>query len=261
MEVECCALLVAAVAVTLTVNCCGVSEALLPPQAAGNIETARSSTKTHQFLRCCLRDATTSATPSIDNGMENEHIAPACPSPKAAGIRLLERAGADTLSVADPPAATDAGEIPQVGIGAGPLTEQLRFRLPVNPPCVANVKVSFTEPPRLNMRLVVLGVTEKSCTVTVRLELLSEVSGSGEFDVTLTTLVIVPPLLGVAAKLTVALADAASVPKEQLIAPFDGAAHVPWLACTDATFAPCGVVSLKTTLFASVGPLFFTVKE
>jgi len=61
------------------------------------------------------------------------------------------------------PGFIDAGEIRQVGIGAGPVvTAHPSAMFPENPPCAGNVSTSLACPPRRIVRLVAAGLTEKS---------------------------------------------------------------------------------------------------
>lgn len=69
-----------------------------------------------------------------------------------------------TVSVAVSPGFTETGESEQLGIGAGPLTEQDSEMVPAKLPCAANVSASVTRLPRFTARLVDAGVIEKSET-------------------------------------------------------------------------------------------------
>ena len=55
-----------------------------------------------------------------------------------------DRAAAFTVSVALVPGVTDAGEMPHVGMGTGPLTEHASAIVPEKRPCAGNVKASLT---------------------------------------------------------------------------------------------------------------------
>jgi hypothetical protein len=85
------------------------------------------------------------------------------------------------------PGVTEFGEIPHVGIGAGPATEHARAIVPEKLPCAGNVKTSLTCPPRFTVRLVAAGVRVKS---GVRLKV--AVTDWSEFIVTLQFLGSVP---------------------------------------------------------------------
>jgi hypothetical protein len=77
-------------------------------------------------------------------------------------VNAIERLAALTVSIALPAEVTEFGEIPHVGIGAGPLTEHVSTIVPEKPPCAGNVSVSFACPPRLTVRLCADAFTAKS---------------------------------------------------------------------------------------------------
>jgi hypothetical protein len=66
------------------------------------------------------------------------------------------------MSVAVSPGFTSAGTRPQVGMGAGPDTEQDNVIVPEKPPCTGNANVSFACPPRLMLKFVAEGLIVKS---------------------------------------------------------------------------------------------------
>jgi hypothetical protein len=67
-----------------------------------------------------------------------------------------------TVSVAFVPGATEAGEMPHVGMGEGPLTEQISATLPENPLCGIMVSTSPACSPRLTLRFCEDGLSVKS---------------------------------------------------------------------------------------------------
>lgn len=256
---ECCIPPGFAVAVTVTVKVSGPGGLLPPPQAAAKTAT-KARTQSIAKPRRRPPNLPAKARPRKEIGKHKAYNPFADPANSGWGAKAAVRPAALTVSVDGFPGVTDVGNSAQVGIGVElPLTEHFKSMFPAKPPCAANVNPTLPCPPRLTVRLVTDAVMEKSGTVTSRLEPLSEVSGSGASDETETELVIVPAVVGVAPKLTVAFADTASVPSAQLMTPFAGAAQLPWLACTDPMVAMAGTMSVNATFVACAGPLFLTV--
>lgn len=77
-------------------------------------------------------------------------------------VSEAESAVAFTVRAALPPEVAEFGEMPHVGMGAGPLTEHANAIVPAKPPCAGNVKTSLTCPPRFTLKFVAAGLSEKS---------------------------------------------------------------------------------------------------
>ena len=75
---------------------------------------------------------------------------------------MAETPEASTVSVALEPGLTEFGEMPQLGAGAAPLTEQLSAIADAKPPCAAKLSPSLTLLPAFRVKLVSAGLTEKS---------------------------------------------------------------------------------------------------
>src|SRR5262249_37867482 len=139
------------VAVTVTVKFFGCGGALLPPpQATGRTAartTKRQSSHIHWRFLFGLVARMQPMKPSGNNAAES-------PPPRlaAGGVaRAAESAAAFIVNVAVPPAPTELGEMPHIGMGAGPFTEHAREIVPEKPPWARDVSVSLACPPRLSV--------------------------------------------------------------------------------------------------------------
>src|SRR6476661_1017718 len=172
--------------------------------------------------------------------------------------------GAVSLSVAVTglaPGVTDVGDMEHDGIGAGPDTEQASETGLEKPPSDVKVRTSVPEAPLCTVKLVAAGLMMKSgagATSKFKLTELLELSGSGSLAEAATVFVHCPTSVKVTGIVTVAVADAVSVPRLQVICPPEGGLHDPWLVVAEEIAPPPCKSSVRATLLAVAGPLLAT---
>src|SRR5215831_6405447 len=160
-----------AAAVTVTVKFCGGGGPLplLPPQAAGTIAATAIKAHSNHKPRRSFGDFLAIAKLIAESDKHKGQMAAESGPLLSNGTRLAVRFAAFTVRAAVFPGVTDAGEIPHVGAGLGPVTAHDSAMLPANPPCVGKESTSLADPPRCNTRLFAAGEIEKSGgAVTVR---------------------------------------------------------------------------------------------
>src|SRR5690242_20528753 len=107
---------------------------LLLPHAAGRIVATNIRKHSVHTLRRFLSKPVAKTQPSSPSGSNDAKNLPLAFSKLSVGASAAS-AAALIVSVAFAPGVTDAGEMPHVGIGAGPATEHASAIVPVNPPC------------------------------------------------------------------------------------------------------------------------------
>jgi hypothetical protein len=130
---------------TITEKFCGDSSwtlLLLPPHAAGRIVATITKRHSAHIPRRFLSKLVVNTHPSRQSG---SHVANKLrtASNLGGGLNPADNARASIVSVTLFPGVTALGEIPHVGMGAGPVTEQASAMLPENPPCAGNVSNSL----------------------------------------------------------------------------------------------------------------------
>jgi hypothetical protein len=146
--------------VTVTVYFCGGGgELLLPPHAAGRI-VARIKRDNAQNFLCFLSKHIVTTRLIKPRGSAVAKSVPVRSNGRS--LNAAFNAAAFTVSVALVPGGTDTGEMPHVGMGEGPLTEQASAMLPENPLCTPIVSTSLAWLPRLTVRFCEAGLSVKS---------------------------------------------------------------------------------------------------